>query len=127
MKSELTDPQNRNMAKSNLPPSQAKALKELIQLQRDKQIIIKRCDKGAGVIILDYTDYIKACNEHLDMKHTEENGKETPFYSKVGPEDLEKSKLKSILFLRKLKIMILFQNLKGRQWTQLQAMQENFI
>ena len=99
VKSEITDPQNRNIAKSNLPPSQAKALKELIQLQRDKQIVIKRCDKGAGVIILDYADYIKACNEHLDMKQTEENGEETPFYSKVGPEALDKSKEKIKLIL----------------------------
>ena len=53
MKSELIDPKNRNQVECNLPSDELEALKILIQLQRDRIITIKPCDKGAGVIILD--------------------------------------------------------------------------
>ena len=91
IKSELTDPQNRNPAKCNLPTPQLKALKELIQLQKEKRIIIKRCYKGAGIIILNYTDYMEACFNHLNAVQTLETGEVTPFYSKVEPKALEKT------------------------------------
>ena len=94
VKSELTDPLNRNPAKCNLPTHQLAALKELIQLQKAKQIIIKRCDKGAGIIILDYDDYISACNRHLSGKQTHEDGTETPFYTEVEPQLLQRTKQK---------------------------------
>ena len=44
VKSEITDPRNRNKASCNIPKEQLVALKELIKLQRDRKIIIKRCD-----------------------------------------------------------------------------------
>ena len=50
IKSEILDPKNRRKAKSNLPDSEVKAIKELIKLQKDRKIIIKMCDKGAGLI-----------------------------------------------------------------------------
>ena len=100
VKSELTDPLNRNQAKCNLPTHQLAELWELIQLQKDKQIIIKRCDKGAGIIILDYNDYISACNKHLSSKQVLKDGTETPFYTEVEPEFLGKSKAKINLILQ---------------------------
>ena len=33
------------------------ALLQLLKLQKDRQIVIKRCDKGAGIIILNFKDY----------------------------------------------------------------------
>ena len=59
------DPRNRNNEKCNLPPQEINALKELVRMQRERKIIIKACDKGAGIMILDFTSYMKACYEHL--------------------------------------------------------------
>ena len=65
IKSEIMDPRNRNEEKCNLPKEEVTALKELIKLQRDRIITIKPCDKGAGILILNFKDYIKSCYEHL--------------------------------------------------------------
>ena len=99
LKSELTDPENRNPAKCNLPQKEINALKELISLQREHKIMIKRCDKGSGIIVLDYDDYMSAAKKHLDSKHELESGETVPFYSEVEIEAIEnaKSKIKNIL------------------------------
>ena len=68
VKSEILDPKNRRKAKCNLPESEVKAIKELIKLQKDRKIIIKQCDKGAGLIILDFEKYMKACHDHLESE-----------------------------------------------------------
>ena len=57
IKSEILDPRNRNREDCNLPIDEQDALKELIKLQKDRQIVIKPCDKGAGIIILDFKEY----------------------------------------------------------------------
>ena len=100
MKSELTDCKNRNPAKCNLPPKQIQALKELIKLQRERKIVIKRCDKGAGVIILDFDDYMDASLKHPNSTHKLENGNEVSFYSEVQPEMIEEVKEKVINILQ---------------------------
>ena len=99
VKSELTDPENRNPAKCNLPPDEIKALKELINLQKEHEIFIKRCNKGSGIIVLDYNDYMSAARKHLGSNHELESGETIPFYSKVEPESIDnaKNKLKNIL------------------------------
>jgi hypothetical protein len=99
VKSELTDPENRNPAKCNLPQEEINALKELISLQREHKIMIKRCDKGSGIIVLDYDDYMSAAKKHLDSKHELESGETVPFYSEVEIESIEnaKSKIKKYL------------------------------
>ena len=91
VKSELTDPENRNPAKCNLPFNELKALKDLIQLQKEKKIIIKRCDKGAGIIVLDYDDYMEASHRHLNSVQKLPNHEEEPFYTKVNPNFAEKN------------------------------------
>ena len=68
IKSETMDPQNRNKVKSNISESEMEALKDLVRLQREQHIVIKQCDKGAGIMILDFKDYIIACLEHLQNK-----------------------------------------------------------
>ena len=65
VKSEIMDPRNRNIEKCNLPVAEVQALKELISLQKERVIVIKACDKGSGIIILDFDKYLKACYDHL--------------------------------------------------------------
>ena len=65
VKLDKTDSANRNKVNSNLPAEEMRALKQLIELQKEKNITIKPCDKGAGIIILDFHEYIRACNTHL--------------------------------------------------------------
>ena len=65
IRSEIMDPRNRNEEKCNLPKEEILALKELIRLQKERIIVIKAADKGAGIVILNFQDYIKACYEHL--------------------------------------------------------------
>ena len=65
IKSEIMDHRNRNEVKSNLPEEEIQAIRDLINLQKNKIIVIKPCDKGAGIIILDYPVYMRACYQHL--------------------------------------------------------------
>ena len=99
VKSEILDPRNRNQTKCNLPPQEIQAIKDLIRLQREGTIIIKACDKGAGIIILDYQEYMKACYDHLLSVQTYENGDTKPYYKKVPDIFLEiaKRKIKHVL------------------------------
>ena len=94
VKSELLDPRNRNACKSNLPPEEIQALKELIKLQRERQIIIKPCDKGAGIIMLNFSDYMKACYEHLNSEQILENGESRKYYVETNSFTLEVAKAK---------------------------------
>ena len=58
VKSELTDPRNRNKEACNLPVDELNALKEFIKLQKDRVIVIKACDKGAGIMIFNFNEYL---------------------------------------------------------------------
>ena len=72
------DPRNRNQEKPNLPPEEILALTELVRLQRDRIIVIKPSDKGAGIVILNYKDYMKSCYDHLLSSLPNETNKEVP-------------------------------------------------
>ena len=50
IKSEIQDPRNRNQALPNLPDDEIEAMKQLIQLQRERKIVVKASDKGAGIM-----------------------------------------------------------------------------
>ena len=67
VKSDFMDPRNRNSIQCNIPQDEILALKELQELQR-KRFFFKPCDKGVGLIIVDFEDYIKSCYEHLTSK-----------------------------------------------------------
>ena len=58
IKSKIMDHQNRNKVESNLPEDEIEALKEVIKLQKDHKIMTKQCDKGAGIMILNFQNYI---------------------------------------------------------------------
>jgi non-homologous end joining protein Ku len=70
------------------------ALRELIQLQKNRVITIKPCDKGAGMIILDFPEYMRACYEHLLSEKVMEDGVSKKYYSRVEEIELERTKLK---------------------------------
>ena len=88
-KSEILDPKNRNKCRTNLPPGEMKALAKLIEMQKQQMITIKPCDKGAGIIILDFKEYIRACESHLDAKQPQSDGSYKPYYTKVDKNALE--------------------------------------
>ena len=88
IESELHDPRNRNEDICNLPVEELNALKEIITLQRERKIVVKACDKGAGVIILNFEDYLKACYEHLTSKTA--NG--ISYYKQVDELEIERAK-----------------------------------
>ena len=90
---------NRNNVKCNLPQDEIQAMKELIRLQKEKIIVIKPCDKGAGIILLDYTVYMRACYEHLAAEKNMGDGEVKRYYIRVKEIELEmtKSKIRNII------------------------------
>ena len=94
MKSEIMDHRNRNDVKSNLPQEEIQAIRDLINLQKNKTIVIKPCDKGAGIIILDYSDYMRACYQHLSAEKLMGNGEMKKYYIEVEQIELERTKTK---------------------------------
>ena len=74
MKSDILDPKNRHKNKNNITPGEKQALSALISLQKQKKIVIKPCDKGAGIIVLNHKDYIESCVNHLNSKLTLTDG-----------------------------------------------------
>ena len=50
--------------------------------------MVKQCDKGAGIILLDFKEYVSACMKHLEAKtDTGEN-----YYREVGNDIMEEAK-----------------------------------
>ena len=85
------DPLNRKKVSPNLNSDEYNALLELSKLQKERQIVIKQCDKGAGIIILNHDDYIKSCYEHLEMKRNVANVEEN-YYQRVEESEFTRSK-----------------------------------
>jgi hypothetical protein len=87
-----------NKSTCNIPKGEVEALATLVKLQRECQIVIKPCDKGAGILICKYSKYVEACNEHL--------GSETPdgqpYYEKVTEKYLTDTKKDIEKTLKKL-------------------------
>ena len=86
--SEIQDPKNRITEQSNLPQDEQQALKELEKLPKEKHIVVKACDKGAGIIILDYNEYVKTCYIHLNSSQSDGN----PYYTQVDALEVQRSK-----------------------------------
>ena len=68
------DPRKQNRVKCNISEDELDALKELIRLQRERIITIKDCDKGAGIIILNFDEYMRAAYKHLGSKQPQAGG-----------------------------------------------------
>ena len=56
--------------------------------------MIKPCDKGAGIIILDYVVYMRACYEHPNAEKDMGDGEVKKYYLMVDNFELEKIKSK---------------------------------
>ena len=54
--------------------------------------MVKPCDKGAGIIVLDFDEYLRACNEHLEGETT--TGER--YYKRVDKGVLKEAKEKII-------------------------------
>ena len=76
-------------------------MSELINLQKNRVITIKECDKGGGLIILDTDEYIRSCNQHLSSTFKHSDGSESPYYRKVDEEFLEKAKSEILEVLKR--------------------------
>ena len=90
VKSELTDSRNRNKEICNLPVDEINALKDLIKLQKDRVIVIRACDKGAGIMILNFNEYMKSCYEHLLSKTSDNRA----YYKQVEAYKVDEAKSK---------------------------------
>ena len=87
IRSELKDPENRNKVRPNLSPAELQGLRELQQLQRDRVITIKPCDKGAGVIILSFDAYYNSCTKHLNSVQRQPDGSYKKYYQPLTDLD----------------------------------------
>ena len=92
VKSEIMDPKNRTSVPCNIPPEEIAALKELIRLQKERIKTIKACDKGGGIIILDFDEYLRACYMHLTSKQTQADGAQQSRYELVNAFAVENAK-----------------------------------
>ena len=72
----------------NLPQDDLNALQDLINLQKERKVVLKACNKRAGIIIINLNDYVKACNTHL-LSETIDG---QTYYSEVNELDIEKVK-----------------------------------
>ena len=88
------DPKNISKVQSDLPDDEEEALKILIKLQKDRKIVIKPHDKGAEIIILNFDDYINACEDHLNSKTP--TGED--YYKEINLSDIERAKEKKVIF-----------------------------
>ena len=85
------DPRNQNTEKCNLPQDELNAPKDLVRLQRERIITIEACDKGAGLIILDFNTYMRACYEHLLAKQPDQADPQS-YYRREDDFALERAK-----------------------------------
>jgi hypothetical protein len=56
--------------------------------------VIKRCDKGAGIIILDFDEYMRACHAHLNASIKAKDSTTQDYYTKVDSKELFKAQVK---------------------------------
>ena len=89
VKSKINDPMNRNKTQPNLPTDLLLAMKELINLQKQREIIIKLCDKGASIILLDFKEYFHASNVHLNSQLLTHKGTTLPYYTKTDQKIID--------------------------------------
>jgi hypothetical protein len=78
----------RNITKSNISKAEREALESLVKPQCNCVIVIKPCDKGAGIIICDYTKYVNSCKKKSESKTKDGNN----YYKPVTQLDLTKAK-----------------------------------
>ena len=78
----LTSPRNLINVRPNMSPELKAAMKDLVELQREKEIIIKMSDKAGGFVILNYNDYVKAAENKLEETFINNEGQTCLKYPK---------------------------------------------
>ena len=95
VESNLQDKRNWNhqhLKVRNLPKEEYLALLKLIEMQNDRLIVVKPADKGAGIVIMNYDDYVTSCNKHLTATQPQPAGPPLPYYKKATTQDFNKLK-----------------------------------
>ena len=74
----------------------------MIQLQKERVITIKAADKDAGIVIVNFQDYMKTCYDHLLSSVNNHTEGEEPkmYYKEVNEFALENAKDKIIATLK---------------------------
>ena len=90
--SDLLDARSRNKVHNNLPPDELEALKQLVELQKNRVITLKPADKGAGIVILEFEDYMKSGYEHLNDAQRKPDDTLEKYYREVDENFLEEAK-----------------------------------
>ena len=67
------------------------ALKELIDLQKNRIITIKPADKRSGIVLLNFEDYWKSCFDHLNSQQLQPDGTFLNYYEKDEENFLEEA------------------------------------
>ena len=78
-----------NKINTNLNSEEQTALDELADLQKQRLITIKPCDKTGGVAIINTTDYINSLEKQLAATFTDENGVKSEYFEKLDPGRVE--------------------------------------
>ena len=55
--------------------------------------MIRAWDKGAGIILLNFEDYLRSWYEYLYSGKEQENSPPKPFYTKVDDFTIDKAKI----------------------------------
>ena len=88
----------------NISKEESKALEKLIKLQKDCLITIKPADKGSGICILDYNDYVKSCENHLKSTLLQPNDNPPlPYYTTATNHDINEAKKEILSTLQEAK------------------------
>jgi hypothetical protein len=84
----------------NLPEDEFEALQNLVKLQKERQIIVKPADKGSGIVVVNYDDYVNSCNQHLLSSQQQPTGPPLPYYKPSSEKDLDTMKHQIVSVLK---------------------------
>jgi hypothetical protein len=84
-----------NRIHPNISQGEKDALKELIRLQKFRVITIKPADKGAGIVIVNFQDYMASALEHLSSRNLHSDS----YYGNVNEQDVKDARAKISLIL----------------------------
>ena len=90
-----------NKVRSNLPENEKRAMHELIELQKSRQITIKPNDKTGGVSIMNTDDYVKSMENLLNSKFIDEDGNEHPYFQKLDAYQADQMQFNDLEKLKK--------------------------
>jgi hypothetical protein len=84
-----------NRIHPNIYQGEKDALKELMRLQKFRVITIKPADKGAGIVIVNFQDYMASTLEHLSSRNLQSDS----YYGNVNKQDVKDAQAEISLIL----------------------------